>query len=108
MTLSRDSLQVRDGLAVAYGRCVYNGQWYSELRESLDAFFERLNRTVNGKVRVRLYKGQATVLARSSESSLYHTGVSAYRDQLDNDAAEGFIRIWSMPLAAEAKRKGKK
>lgn len=108
MTLSRESLQVRDGLAVAYGRCVYNGQWYSELRESLDAFFERLNRTVTGNVRLRLYKGQATVVARSSECSLYHTGNSAGRDQLDNDAAEGFIRIWSMPLAAEAKRKGKK
>ncbi len=107
MTLSRESLQVRDGLAVAYGRCVYNGQWYSELRESLDAFFERLNASVSGKVRMRLYKGQATVTARSSECSLYHTGTSAYRDQLDNEAAEGFIRVWSMPLAAEAKRKGK-
>ncbi|HLX65026.1 MAG TPA: argininosuccinate synthase [Planctomycetota bacterium] len=108
MTLSRDSLQVRDGLAVAYGRCVYNGQWYSELREALDAFFERLNRNVTGTVRVRLYKGQATVTARKSECSLYNTGTSAFRDQVDNEAAEGFIRVWSLPLAAEAKRKGKK
>ena len=108
MTLSRESLQVRDGLAVAYGRCVYNGQWYSELREALDAFFERLNRNVTGRVRVRLYKGQATVVARQSDCSLYNTGVSAFRDQLDNEAAEGFIRVWSLPLAAEAKRKGKK
>ncbi len=108
MTLSRESMQVRDGLAVAFGRCVYNGQWYSELRESLDAFFAVLNRTVSGSVRVRLYKGQATVVARTSDRSLYYTGVSAARDQLDNDAAEGFIRIWSLPLAAEAKRKGKK
>ncbi|MEI6234420.1 MAG: argininosuccinate synthase [Planctomycetota bacterium] len=108
MVLSRESLQVRDGLAVAYGRCVYNGQWYSELRESLDAFFLRLNQAVSGKVRVRLYKGQATVVSRTSDCSLYHSGSSAHRDQLDNEAAEGFIRIWSMPLAAEAKRKGKK
>ena len=105
MTLSRDSLQVRDGLAVAYGRCVYNGQWYSDLRDSLDGFFERLNRTINGKVKVRLYKGQATVIARSSDTSLYFTGLSAYRDQVDNEAAEGFIKVWSLPMAAEAKRK---
>ncbi len=108
MVLSRESLQVRDGLAVAYGRCVYNGQWYSELRESLDSFFLRLNQAVSGKVKLRLYKGQATVVSRTSDCSLYQTGTSAYRDQLDSEAAEGFIRIWSMPLAAEAKRKGKK
>lgn len=108
MVLSRESLQVRDGLAVAYGRCVYNGQWYSELRESLDSFFLRLNQAVSGKVKMRLYKGQATVVSRTSDCSLYQTGSSAHRDQLDNEAAEGFIRIWSMPLAAEAKRKGKK
>jgi argininosuccinate synthase len=105
MTVARESLQVRDGLAVAYGRCVYNGQWYSDLRESLDAFFERLNRSVNGRVRLRLYKGQATVTARSSETSLYYTGKSPHRDQLDNESAEGFIKVWSLPMAAEAKRK---
>lgn len=107
MTLSRESLQVREGLAVAYGRCVYNGQWYSDLRESLDGFFERLNKNVSGKVRVRLYKGQATVVARSSECSLYYGGTSQHRNMLDNEAAEGFIKVWSLPLTAEAKRKRK-
>ena len=105
MTLSRDSLQVREGLAVAYGRCVYNGQWFGDLRESLDCFFERLNRNVTGKVRVRLYKGQATVVSRTSDCSLYHTGTSAFREQLDNEAAQGFIKVWNMPMTAEAKRK---
>jgi argininosuccinate synthase len=107
MTLSQPSLQVREGLAVAYGRCVYNGQWFSDLRESLDSFYERMNKNVTGKVTVRLYKGQATIVSRQSEFSLYSAGAAAARDQLDNEAAEGFIKVWSMPLTAEAKRNKK-
>jgi argininosuccinate synthase len=107
MTLARESLQVREGLAVAYGRCVYNGQWFSDLRESLDSFYERMNKNISGKVKVRLYKGQATVVSRASEFSLYTSGASAGREQLNNEAAEGFIKIWSLPLTAEAKRKKK-
>lgn len=105
MTLSRESLQVREGLAAAYGRCVYNGQWYSDLREALDAFYERTNKNVTGKVSLRLYKGQVTVTARSSEFSLYHTGAAAQSTQLSGPAAEGFITVWNLPLTAEAKRK---
>ncbi|HYF50347.1 MAG TPA: argininosuccinate synthase [Planctomycetota bacterium] len=107
MTLSRESLQVREGLAVAYGRAVYNGQWFSDLREALDAFYDRINKNISGKVRVRLYKGQATVIARQSDFSLYVSGAAAGREQLDNEAAEGFIKIWTLPLTAEAKRKKK-
>ncbi|MCY3020938.1 MAG: argininosuccinate synthase [Planctomycetota bacterium] len=105
MTLSRETLQVREGLAVAYGRCVYNGQWYSDLREALDCFYERTNKNVTGKVGFYLYKGLTTVVARSSDYSLYST-VSPVA-QLSNEAAEGFIRVWNLPVAAEAKRKKK-
>jgi len=106
MTLSRESLQVREGLSVAYGRCVYNGQWYSDLREALDAFFVRVNQNVTGSVTLRLYKGTAQVIARSSECSLYAGGpAAATLDQLDHQAARGFIKVWSMPLSAEARRK---
>lgn len=107
MTLSRDTLQVREGLAVAYGRCIYNGQWFSDLREALDAFFERANKNVTGKVKVRLYKGQPTVVARFSECGLFASSAAASRGQFDNESAEGFIKILSMPLTAEAKRKKK-
>jgi argininosuccinate synthase len=107
MTLARETLQVREGLAVAYGRCVYNGQWFSDLREALDGFFDRTNKNVSGKVGVRLYKGTPTVFARSSDYSLYSTGASAQRAEIDNETAEGFIKVWSLPLTAEAKRKKK-
>ena len=105
MTLSRDSLQVREGLGFAYGRCVYNGQWFSDLREALDGFFERVNRNVTGTVTVRLYRGTAQVVARSSEYSLYGGGAAAGTEELDNQAARGFIKVWSLPLTAEARRK---
>jgi argininosuccinate synthase len=106
MTLSRESLQVREGLSVAYGRCVYNGQWYSDIREALDGFFERLNLNVAGSVTLRLYKGTAQVIARSSECSLYGGGAAAADlDLLDNQAARGFIKVWSLPLSAEARRR---
>lgn len=107
MTLSRESLQVREGLGIAYGRCVYNGQWFSDLREALDAFFERINQNITGKVTVRLYKGTATVTSRASDFSLYLAGPEAAgkENPLNPEAAEGFIKVWSMPLAAEARRK---
>ncbi|MBI3830310.1 MAG: argininosuccinate synthase [Planctomycetes bacterium] len=107
MTLSRESLQVREGLSTAYGRCVYNGQWFSDLREALDQFYERINQSVSGKTSVRLYKGTATVIARSSEFSLYQAppAGSTKDGELDSDAAQGFIRVWSLPLTAEARRK---
>ena len=105
MTLSRETLQVREGLAVAYGRCVYNGQWFSDLRDALDNFYDRINKNVTGKVVVRLYKGQATVTARHCDCSLYSVGAGAQREQLDGETADGFIKVWSMPLTAEAKRK---
>jgi len=106
MTLSKETLQVREGLCVAYGRAVYNGQWFSELREALDGFFERINLNVTGKVRLRLYKGTATVIARTSDFSLYQqTAAQSEQSDLDSDAASGFIRVWSLPLSAEARRK---
>lgn len=104
MTLSRETLQVREGLSVAYGRCVYNGQWFSDLREALDAFYERINQNVTGTVTVRLYKGNATVVARSSEFSLYQAP-AAGADEFSEGAAQGFIQVWSLPLTAEARRK---
>ena len=102
--LSRETLQVREGLATAYGRVVYNGQWFSDLREALDSFYDRINKNVSGKVTLRLYKGLATIVARSSEFSLLS---AVPRDQINNETAAGFIKLWNLPLAAEAKRKKK-
>jgi argininosuccinate synthase len=102
MTLSRESLQVREGLAVAYGRLVYNGQWFCDLREALDAFFARINQSVSGSVTVRLYKGNTTVISRSSDFSLYST---PDKSGIDHETARGLIKVMSLPLNLEARRK---
>ncbi|MCZ7648393.1 MAG: argininosuccinate synthase [Planctomycetota bacterium] len=106
LTLSRETLQVREGLAVAYGRCVYNGQWFSDLREALDGFYNRINQNVTGKVTLRLYKGNATVVARESEFSLY-SAETALSESVEDSPAEskGFSKLFTLPLTAEARRK---
>jgi argininosuccinate synthase len=104
ITLSRDVLQVRDGLSVAYGRCVYNGQWFSGLREALDAFFCRVNENVTGEVALTLYKGNLLVTGRKSDFSLFEEEREE-GGRLDPASARGFTYVWSMPLSAEARRK---
>ncbi len=109
MTLVKETLQVREGLSNAYGRMVYNGQYFSELREALDCFYERINKNVTGKVKLRLYKGNVTVISRVSDSSLYSATMVSQdeSEELDPQAAKGFTKIWSIPLSAEARRKDK-
>jgi argininosuccinate synthase len=105
MTLSRETLQVREGLSVAYGRCVYNGQWFTDLREALDAFFARTNQNVSGCVTVRFYKGGATVLGRCSEFSLYSKSVEEQGEVSAQQAAKGWTQIWTKTMMAESRRR---
>ena len=107
MTLGKETLQVREGLSVAYGRAVYNGQYFTELRDALDSFFDRINKNVTGKVKMAFYKGNATVISRFSEYSLYSASIASKEkaDGVDSESAKGFSKIWSMPLNVEARRK---
>lgn len=107
MTLARETLQVREGLSVAYGRAVYNGQYFTDLREALDAFYDRINQNVTGKVKLQLYKGNATITSRTSEYSLYSANIASKdKDEgVDSKMAEGFSKVWSIPLNVEARRK---
>jgi argininosuccinate synthase len=78
---------------------VYQGLWYGPLKDALDGFIERTQRTVNGTVKVKLHKGNATVVGRSSANSLYVPDMATYDagDQFDHRAAEGFIYVWGLP-----------
>ena len=69
------------------------------LKDALDGFIERTQRTVNGTVKVKLHKGNATVVGRSSANSLYVPDMATYDagDQFDHRAAEGFIYVWGLP-----------
>ena len=95
-----------------YAQLIYNGLWWGPLKKALDAFMDEANRYVNGEVRVELFKGHATVVGRRSEdSALYSYEMATYdeADQFDQTLAEGFVKLWGLPLktwAARAKDHG--
>ncbi len=104
---SRDILQVVGGLSERYSRLVYDGRWFTGLREALDAFFNKAHEVTTGDVRMRLYKGTCTVVGRRSKYALYNMNLATYsaEDTFDHSAAEGFIKIWSLPMKGEARQK---
>ncbi|HKB70299.1 MAG TPA: argininosuccinate synthase [Thermoanaerobaculia bacterium] len=98
ITLDRDAAHEKERLAVRYAEIVYYGQWFSPLRESLDAFFASLAGNVNGTVVVKLYKGSASVASRTSPSSLYNPALASF-DMAGYTPADagGFIRLFGLP-----------
>jgi len=87
-----------------YSQVVYEGLWYSPLREALDAFMAKVAARVTGTVRIKLFKGSAQVVGRKSEYSLYDLGLATYDkgDMFDHQAAEGFIKLWGLPTRISA------
>jgi argininosuccinate synthase len=106
VTVSRDLVNLAAPLSAEYGKLVYYGLWFSHQREALDGFFTALNRVVSGSVRLRLHKGSVVVEGRRSPESLYSERLATYtvEDVFDHSAAQGFIKLWCLPLAAEAAR----
>jgi argininosuccinate synthase len=99
LVLTSDVTHYKRGIEDTYSQLVYNGLWYSPLKLALDAFVHQTQEQVSGKVRVKLFKGTATVVARQSERSLYTPDLATYGadDQFDHKAAEGFIYVWGLP-----------
>jgi len=97
ITLDRDSAHEKERLALRYAELVYFGQWFSPLRESLDAFFQSIAENVNGEVRVKLFKGSASVTGRKSPTSLYNPALASFdmTGYTPQDAA-GFIRLFGL------------
>jgi len=88
---------------------VYEGLWFSRLREALDQFFDCVQRVVTGSVRLKLYKGSCTVISRQSPVSLYDFGLASYgpEDAFPHGSSAGFIDIWRLHLKQEAKQRKK-
>jgi argininosuccinate synthase len=99
LTLTADVSHYKRGIEETYSQMIYNGLWYSPLKESLDAFIQKTQERVNGTVRVKLFKGTATIAGRQSAHSLYTPDLATYGadDQFDHKAAEGFIYVWGLP-----------
>ncbi len=99
LTLAKDVTMYKRGIEETYGQMVYNGLWYSPLKSAIDAFVHNTQERVTGIVRVKLFKGNATIVGRKSVNSLYAEDLATYGagDQFDHRAAEGFIYVWGLP-----------
>jgi argininosuccinate synthase len=104
LVLTKDLLHYKRALEQDYADMVYNGLWFSPLKEALDAFIEKTQEHVTGTVKLKLFKGSAVVVGRESPYSLYSEALSTYAsgDEFDHSAAKGFIYVWGLPLKAAA------
>ncbi|MDH7498534.1 MAG: argininosuccinate synthase, partial [Syntrophomonadaceae bacterium] len=98
------TMHFKEQVATLYAELVYDGLWYSQLREALDAFVDRTQQTVTGRVRVKLYKGNCTPVGAESPYSLYRHDLATFgADEFYNQKdAEGFIRLFGLPLKVRA------
>ncbi len=99
LTLPREVAHHKYGVETTYSQLIYNGLWFSPLREALDAFVLKTQECVTGRVRMKLFKGQAIGVGRQSPFSLYDAALATYgaEDEFDHKAAEGFIYVWGLP-----------
>jgi argininosuccinate synthase len=104
MVLDKDTLQFKDMVALKYAELVYNGMWFSPLRESLAAFVDSTQGPVTGEVRLKLYKGNIIPVGRKSVFSLYREDFATFgqEDVYDQMDARGFIRLYGLPLKVRA------
>ena len=98
LTLTADVTQYKRDIEETYTHMIYRGQWFSPLKAALDAFIESTQANVTGVVRLKLFKGTATIVGRRSEKSIYTPDLATYgaEDKFDHKAAEGFIYITGM------------
>jgi argininosuccinate synthase len=104
ITLDRETLHYKQVVAQRYAELVYYGQWYTPLRESLAAFVAKTQERATGAVRMKLYKGTASVVGRQSPYSLYREDLATFGqdDVYDQRDAEGFINLFGLPLKVQA------
>ena len=104
LTLDRATAHYKQKIALDYAELVYNGQWFTPLREALDGFITETQKTVTGEVVLRLYKGHVDVLSRTSPYSLYSESVASFTMGADYDQkdAAGFINLIGLPIKMRA------
>jgi argininosuccinate synthase len=111
LTLDRETMHYKQQIALKYAELVYYGQWFSQLREALDAFIDVTQRNVSGSVRLKLFKGRCTPAGVKSPNSLYRTDLASFKmgAEYNPTDATGFIRLFGLPMkvAAAVKQKGR-
>ncbi len=104
LTLEREVMHYKQLIALKYADIVYNGFWFTPLREALDSFVSKTQERVTGTVKLALYKGNISVAGRSSPFSLYSNELSSFTmgESYDQKDAKGFIRILGLPARTQA------
>jgi argininosuccinate synthase len=108
LTLSRDVAKFKIMVATEYADLIYNGAWFSPLRNHLAAFVASSQKFVTGTARLKLSAGTARVVGRTSPYSLYNPQLATYGadDSFNHDAAVGFIKLWGLPIRTAAAVQG--
>jgi len=104
LTLDKSTAHYKQRLALDYAELVYNGLWFTPLRESLDSFFAEVSKPVTGEVTLKLYKGNIEPLSRISKNSLYSLDIASFTmgDSYDQKDALGFINLIGLPIKVKA------
>ena len=107
LILDRDTLQYRNIVSQKFAQLVYDGLWFTPLREAISAFVDETQKQVTGKVKMKLYKGTAWPVASQSPYSLYNEEFATFSEDevYDQSDAEGFINLFSLPLKIRAIQK---
>ena len=108
LVLDAETARFKASVAAEYARLVYQGKWFTSHRRDLDAYVESTQRAATGRVRIKLHKGTAQVIGRSSPYSLYRPQLATYSsgDQFDHQAAVGFIKLVGLPVRTQAQVQG--
>ena len=109
LTLDKMTMHKKQELSITFGELVYNGQWFTPLREALSAFVDKTQETVTGKVKLKLYKGNIIKAGAWSDYSLYSEEIATFgEDNVYNQAdSAGFINLYGLPIKVQAQVKAK-
>lgn len=101
LVLDRETLHYKQLISPKYAEMIYYGLWETPLKHQLDAYINKTQENVTGTVRLKLYKGNCTVVGRKSPHSRYKMELATYgdKDKFDQKMAEGFLKLWAMPYA---------
>ena len=105
LTVDKDTLHLKQKLAVDFADLIYNGKWFSPLREAIQAFGDEANKYVTGTVKLKLYKGNIIPAGTTSPYSLYSENLVTFGESdYDQAQAAGFINLWGLPTVVQALR----
>jgi argininosuccinate synthase len=109
ITLPKEVARFKDLVAQQWAQMVYDGLWFSPLRDALYAFVAETQRHVTGDVRIKLYRGSAQVVGRKAPEQLYQLALATYGkgDEFDQSAAAGFIKLWGLGVRTSARVQGR-